>query len=197
MLTYFIGLKGVLGSLTFGGYDLSRFTPNNVSFSLAADISRDLVVGLQSIKTVNVGLNETITTQLLPSPILTFVDSTLPWISLPPEACQAFETQFGLQYNSTLQSYIVTDEQHAKLMTSDMSVTFTIANSKEGGPSVDITLPYSSFDLSLKPPYAPETIRYFPIQSAQNDSQYSLGRAFLQEAYESCSSCEGSGAKIA
>jgi hypothetical protein len=33
-------LKGVFGSLTFGGYDLSRFVPNNVSFSLAPDISR-------------------------------------------------------------------------------------------------------------------------------------------------------------
>lgn len=33
-------LKGVFGSLTFGGYDLSRLVPNNVSFSLAPDISR-------------------------------------------------------------------------------------------------------------------------------------------------------------
>ena len=182
-LTAFAGLKGVFGSLTFGGYDLSRFVPNNVSFSLATDISRDLVVGLQSIKSVNVDLNETVTTQLLSSPILTFVDSTHPYIYLPSAACQAFERQFGLQYNSTLGSYIVTDEQHDALMASDMSVTFTIANSKEGGPSVDINLPYSSFDLELKPPYAPETTRYFPIMRALNDSQYALGRTFLQEAY--------------
>ena len=175
----------MFGSLTFGGYDLSRFTPNNVSFSLATDISRDLVVGLQSIQVVSVGRNETITTDLLATPILTFVDSTLPYIYLPNATCEAFGRQFGLQYNSTLAYYTVTDEQHDYLMAADPSITFTIADSIAGGPSVEITLPYSSFDLELKPPYAPETTRYFPILPAHNESQYALGRTFLQEAYDS------------
>ena len=182
LLTATTGLKGVFGSLTFGGYDLSRFTPNNVSFPLAADTSRDLVVGLQSIKLVNISDEETIIKQLLPSPIWTSVDSTLPFIFLPSAVCQAFEEQFGLQYNSTLEAYYLTEEQYNAITATNLSLTFTIANSKEGGPSVDINLPYSSFDLKLQPPYSPENTRFFPILPAQNESQYTLGRTFLQEA---------------
>ena len=129
--------------------------------------------------------NASTTTQLLSSPILTFVDSTLPWILLPSDACDAFKQLFGLQYNSTLSSYTLTDEQHNFLRDTNPNVTFTIANSKNGGPTVDIVLPYSSFDLVMKPPLAPNDTRYFPILPATNESQYTLGRTFLQEAYES------------
>ena len=115
---------------------------------------------------------------------MTFVDSTQPWIYLPSEACTAFERQFNLQYNSAVASYVVSDEQHDVLMASNPNITFTIADSKDGGPTVDIVLPYSSFDLELKPPLARENARYFPIAPAQNESQYTLGRTFLQEAYE-------------
>lgn len=34
-------LKKVLGNLVLGGYDQSRFTPNNMSFSFAPDTDRD------------------------------------------------------------------------------------------------------------------------------------------------------------
>ena len=39
----------VFGSLVLGGYDTSRFTPNNMTIPFGADISRDLVVGVQAI----------------------------------------------------------------------------------------------------------------------------------------------------
>lgn len=42
-------LKKVLGSLTLGGYDQSRFTPNNMTFSFAPDTDRNIVVGIQLI----------------------------------------------------------------------------------------------------------------------------------------------------
>ena len=95
-----------------------------------------------------------------------FMDLIILYIYLPFEACQAFEKQFNLQYNSTLLSYIVSDKQHDLFMAIDISIIFTIADSKEGRSSVDIILLYSSFDLELKSPYAPETTRYFPIQRA-------------------------------
>ncbi|CAL8584356.1 hypothetical protein XPA_009958 [Xanthoria parietina] len=49
-------------------------------------------------------------------------------------------------------------------------------------PSVDIILPYASFDLIAKPPLLPNATSYFPLRRG-NDSQITLGRAFLQEAY--------------
>ena len=172
----------MFGSLTFGGYDLSRFFPNDVSFSLAPDISRDLVVGLQSISATTANSNST-KQNLLPSPIFTFIDSTLPYIYLPLESCRAFERILGLSWNDTDGMYWINDTVHQTLLAANPNFNFTIGNSKTGGPTVDIVFPYASFDLEAKPPFASNTTRYFPIQRAANDSQYTLGRTFLQEAY--------------
>lgn len=175
-----IGFKGVFGSLTLGGVDAARFVPNDVSFDLATDISRDLVVGLQSIKSIE---SNGSTSWLLPSAHLTFIDSTIPYIYLPLNACEIFEDVLGLVWNSTYEMYLVDDALHRSLLTRDPTFTFTIANSLTGGPTVDIILPYSSFDLSYLPSFDTPTLRYFPIQRADNDTQLTLGRAFLQEAY--------------
>ena len=169
--------------MTFGGFDLSRFVPNNISFSLAPDISRDLVVGLQSITILSAHDSASQPQALLPSPILTFIDSTLPYIYLPVESCQMFEKAFGLSWNDTAAMYWVDDTVHQALMTTNPTFEFKIGNSKTGGPTVDISFPYASFDLEAKNPFISNATRYFPIQQAANESQYTLGRAFLQEAY--------------
>ncbi|KAL8785865.1 MAG: hypothetical protein Q9195_008460 [Heterodermia aff. obscurata] len=172
--------KGVFGSLTLGGYDASRFTPNDVSFTLASDAQRDLVVGLQSI-IADYG-NGT-WASLLPIPILTFIDSTLPYIYLPAAACQAFESQFGLVWNSTYNLYFLDETLHQKLIDLNLNFTFTIGNEVTGHPIVDIVLPYASFDQLMGPPILANNTPYFPIRRAVNDTQYTLGRTFLQEAY--------------
>ena len=171
--------------MTFGGYDSSRFIPNNITFDLAPDISRDLVVGLQSITSTAANGSKH---SLLPNPILTFIDSTLPLIYLPLESCQAFETAFGLTYNDTARLYIVDDSLHQSLTTSNPNITFELGNSVNGGPTVDIVLPYASFDLLASPPrVVGNATKYFPLKRAANDTQYTLGRTFLQEAYVSSS----------
>lgn len=174
-------MKGVFGSLTFGGYDLSRLIPNNVTFDMAPDISRDLVVGLQSITYAMDGS----TISLLPTSILTFIDSTFPFIYLPLDSCQAFEKAFDLTWNATAQMYFVNDTLHQSLTARNPNITFQIANTETGGPTVDIVLPYASFDLQAFYPMEVNTTRYFPLQRATNESQYTLGRTFLQEAYVS------------
>ena len=70
----------------------------------------------------------------------------------------------------------------AALMAQNASVTFTLGNRKSGGPTINITLPYASFDLVASFPVYPNSTRYFPLKQAANDSQYALGRTFLQEA---------------
>ncbi|KAL9584727.1 MAG: hypothetical protein Q9212_001940 [Teloschistes hypoglaucus] len=172
--------KGVFGSLTFGGIDAARFFPNDVTFDLSSDISRDLVVGLQSIKSIE---SNGSTNWLLPSAHLTFIDSTISYIYLPKDACTMFERVFDLSWNSTYGMYLVDDALHRSLLTRNPTFTFTIANSLTEGPTVDILLPYSSFDLGYLPFFDTPTLRYFPIQPADNDTQLTLGRAFLQEAY--------------
>ena len=168
--------------MTFGGYDQSRFIPNNISFSLASDISRDLVVGLQSITSTS--LNGSVMQQksLLPKPVLIFIDSTTPFTYLPLDACKRFEETFGVSWNETAGMYWVNDTLHEQLLSLNVNVTFTIGDTTAGGATVQIDLPYASFDLEVKYPFALNTMRYFPLQRAVDDSQYTLGRAFLQEA---------------
>ena len=165
--------------MTLGGYDASRFIPNNIPFTLAPDAQRDLVVGLQSIvATYGNGSSQ----PLLPASILTFIDSTLPYIYLPAAACQAFESEFGLVWNSTYNLYFLDETLHQKLINSNLNFTFTIGNDQSSKPTVDIVLPYASFDQLMGPPILANNTPYFPIRRAANDTQYTLGRTFLQEA---------------
>ena len=175
-------LKQVLGSLTLGGVDSGRFVPNNLSIPFASQQNRSLLVGIQSISSVN---ENGTTSNLLPTGIMAFVDSTEAQIWLPVEACQAFEKAFGLTYNTTNGFYLVDNGLHAQLQAQNASVTFTLGSTVSGGETVNITLPYNSFDLTLTPPAAnlSSSTKYFPLRRADNDTQYTLGRTFLQEAY--------------
>lgn len=166
--------------MTLGGYDSARFTPNPVSFDLAPDISRDLVVGLQSLTSSESDGSQHL---LLPSPHFTFIDSTIPYLYLPLDACILFEQVLGLKWNDSAALYIIDEELHRDLLMRKPKFTFKLGNSLTEEPTVDIVLPYSSFDLTFKPTYDADPIRYFPLQRAANDSQLTLGRSFLQEAY--------------
>ncbi|EGR47485.1 uncharacterized protein TRIREDRAFT_108686 [Trichoderma reesei QM6a] len=172
-------LNKALGSLILGGYDTSAYQDTNSSYKFFSDQSRDLTIGVQSIST-NASAEDTI---LQSSLISMFIDSSVADIWLPVDACQAFEKAFGLKYNSTLEMYLVSDSLHKSLVDSNPSVTFTIATAITGGSTFNITFPYASFDLTLNPPLVKKTSRYFPLRRAANETQYILGRTFLQEAY--------------
>lgn len=175
--------NGVLASLTLGGYDESKYIPNDATFTFGADNSRDIVVAIQSISTdlQNSGGAQ----QLLNSPVYADVDSTVPQIWLPLAACQAFETVFGIQFDNATGLYLVNNSLHNTLTQQNPNVTFTLAQGFSGGSTVNITLPYGAFDLIAQSPYQglPNQSYYFPLRRAANESQYTLGRAFLQEAY--------------
>ncbi|KAL6716063.1 hypothetical protein ACLMJK_007025 [Lecanora helva] len=174
--------KGFFGSLIFGGSDLSRYTPSNISFNLAPDIQRDLVVGVQTI----VAAYDNGTSQPLlssSSPFLAYIDSTVPYLYLPTQACEMFEMVLGLQWNSALNFYPISEELHQDLLKDNPTFKFSIGNNGTSIPVVEITLPYASFDLTGKPPLFPNTTTYFPLRRAANESQFTLGRTFLQEAY--------------
>ncbi|PQE12311.1 acid protease protein [Rutstroemia sp. NJR-2017a BVV2] len=169
---------GQFAQLIFGGYDTSRFQPNSVSFSINADVTRDLLVGIQSI----IYQGET-STALLPSPIYAFVESTDPNIWLPKSACLLFEKAFGLTWNDTLSMYLLNSTQHTLLSGSNPTVTFSLANTISGGSTVNIQLPFSAFALRASYPFVSNDTYYFPLKRASNETQYTLGRTFLQEAY--------------
>ena len=166
------------GSLTLGGYDTTRFIPNNVTFAFGPDTSRDLIVPIQSI-TSDIGISP-----LLTSVIYAYIDSLVPHIWLPLQVCRAFEQAFDLTYNETAELYFVNDTLHDRLVSKNPNVTFKLGlPGSTKNNEVDIVMHYGSFDLIADYPVVNNATRYFPLKQAQNDSQYTLGRAFLQDAY--------------
>ena len=171
--------KGALGSLTLGGYDTARFTNSSTSYPFGPDTSRDLLVGIQSI-TFSDGNKS-----LLPTPHLTFVDSGVPHLWLPEDACNAFQSAFGLLWSSTLELYFVNSTQHDALKKKNPSVTLTLGSDLTSNTDLVNIMPYSAFDLRLNSDYPgiSNDTAYFPLRRAANNTQYTLGRAFLQNAY--------------
>ncbi|EME46657.1 hypothetical protein DOTSEDRAFT_70614 [Dothistroma septosporum NZE10] len=176
---------GVLASLVLGGYDTSKFVQNNITFNFAADNDRDIVVAIQSISTPSSIESNPTPTELLPNAVYAYIDSTVAQIWLPIEACRVFEQEFSLVYDSATGLYLVNDTMHDILLQRNPNVTFSLGQTLTGGSTVQISLPYAAFDLRAQPPYRglSNTTRYFPLRRAQNDTQYTLGRTFLQEAY--------------
>lgn len=173
-------LKRVLGSLTLGGLDSSKFSPNNLTVPFASDPKRNLMVGIQSITSTD---QSGAKNDLLSDGIMAFVDSTAPQIWLPTAACQAFEKAFGLTFEEKSELYLVNNSLHSDLQDQNASLTFTLGSAVAGGETIDLILPYDSFDLLVTPPTpnVANNSRYFPLRRAANESQYTLGRTFLQE----------------
>ena len=166
------------GSLTIGGYDTSRLKPNDVSFGFSSQTARQLLVSVQAISVTNSKGPE----QLLTGGISALIDSTVPHIWLPTAACRAFEDAFGIEYDPISNLYLVNDDQHDAMVKQNAEVTIKLGTSLNGGSTVSITLPYASFDLETGPPFAKSQSKYFPLRRAKDETQYTLGRTFLQEA---------------
>lgn len=139
----------------------------------------NLSVEMQSITASNT-LTSDVT--ILSKGVSALIDTTLPFIWLPLPACQVFETAFGLTWNDPKQLYLINDTVHQQLRNTNPSVTFSLARNSTS-PSVNITLPYGAFDLQASNPIFPNGTNYFPLRRASDESQYTLGRTFFQEAY--------------
>lgn len=175
----------VLGSLTLGGYDQSRFTASKIpiSFPFSTNDSRSLSVGIQTITATNT-INGTVTLSSNDSPILAFIDSTVPHLWLPPSVCERFQEAFGLRYDNETNLYLFDDpENHQKLVKSNPEIVVSLGNDNDPANVTQISLPFAAFNLQASWPIYTNATPYFPIRRAANDTQYTLGRTFLQEAY--------------
>ena len=168
------------GSLTLGGYDSTRMDAwKNLTITGGSDNYRPMLLGIERITSGSI--------DLLDAPIITALNSIVTHIWLPISACQRFESAFGLVWNTTNELYIVNGTHHSTLLAQNASITFTLSTGSQENEDnlLDISLPYAAFDLTAKPPYAGlnDTVYYFPLKRAFNETQYTLGRAFLQETY--------------
>ena len=172
-------LGPALASLTLGGYDPSRFIQNDATFSFNEIETRELTVNINNIFiNANHGGAPTTSTRTISA----LIDSTVPYIYLPLDLCKMFEDTLGIEWDDEVEAYLVNDTLHGALQAQNSTVTFSLGDSSQG-QTVNISLPYLAFDLTASYPLGTNKSRYFPLMRATNQSQYTLGRTFLQEAY--------------
>lgn len=168
------------GSLVLGGYDQARLSSNTVSVTIDNNLTNQaLQLGVLSIVASNTlsGSSQ----NLLPNSITANVDSAVSQLWLPADTCDSFAQAFGLTYDSETDLYLVNGTIHSQLRANNPSVTLTVGTST--GASTNIVMDYNAFDLEAGIPLYNTSTPYFPIRRAANESQYTLGRTFLQEAY--------------
>jgi hypothetical protein len=169
----------MLGSLTLGGYDESRFKPNGITFSFGPNDERPTSLTLQHITADNTR-NGTVT--FLQKKIYVNLDFTTAYLWLPADTCDRIASEFKLRYDVAKNLYLVDDPPHVELVMSNPSFSFDFGESQNPAERVSIVVSYAAFDLQASWPIYNTTTKYFPIRQA-NESQYTLGRAFMQEAY--------------
>lgn len=194
------GLKSVPASLTIGGYDANRFEPHDTSFSLNPNQDPEVSVNQISVtaaplvtSTVQTGWSDNSITLLEPADAaLYIIDSSTPYLWLPDVICDRFEKALGLTYDDDVQLYTFRNNlsRHETLVNWNLTFTFVIADLPGSPNSVSLSLPYAAFDLQLSYPYpglnatsSSTPTKYFPLRKAANNTQYTLGRAFLQETF--------------
>jgi hypothetical protein len=185
------GSNGAQGSLVLGGYDERRMIRNDVVFPFGKDRLRLHVVWVERITLAGNSLGRgNATFDLSRTNYKCLVDSTRPFIYLPPQVYDDIVQTLGLQYDNRTERLIIPDGAMKTLQQRQPSLSFQIApldrDQKPANRSaVTITLPFES--LILRTDYTMATknqsFRYVPLQKTTNSSLYVLGRAFLQNAY--------------
>ncbi|RFU30155.1 hypothetical protein B7463_g6169, partial [Scytalidium lignicola] len=197
-------MKGQPCSLTLGGYDANRLVPHNVTFNLNPSQQPEtylneitLVSPNATLVSSNASSNGSSPTQLLaPSDrVYATIDSSTPFLWLPESVCDRFAKALQLSYNTSLNLYTfdANPNQHNVLTNSQLTFAFSLSDfsGPETSQLINITIPYAAFDLQLTYPSIPNTTYgsanstkyYFPLRRATNQAQFTIGRAFLQEAY--------------
>jgi hypothetical protein len=187
-------LKGVPASLALGGIDANRFAPNSMSFTLSSDYAPVIAINSITVSSSGLPLNwDSNPMQLLDeSQAETFtIDTSTPFLWLPEAVCDNFANALNLTYNDDLQLYFyANDTSPSSLDAWDLAFNFSIGNLPGANDNIELSLPYGAFNLKLSFPYpgldanfSSASVDYFPLRRASNDSQYIIGRAFLQETY--------------
>ncbi|KAI6824834.1 acid protease [Hortaea werneckii] len=176
------------GSLVIGGYDNARSQGDNLTIPLGGPENQTLGVAVVNILAENTA-NGTVSLWRDPSPLIATIDSTVSQLWLPQSVCDLFASTFGLEFDNTTGLYLVNATTHEQLLQSNPSISFmlgpntTATSASAAADTINIVFPYAAFDLQADIPLYNSSTNYFPIRVAANESQYTLGRTFLQEAY--------------
>lgn len=195
------------GSLILGGYDPLRFESHNNVFRLNPDtrlpqarlrgITVQAANGTATPSAWNGSSNPLVT---MSDSLMVVIDTSLPYLTLPPMICDRFASALDLVYNETLgvYTYRTIDQYNSFLKAKPFNFTFSLSgwdNADDFGKPletrgvVNITLSSAAFAQVLRFPYRKKlavtdpSIPYFPLRRAKNVNEIVLGRVFMQEAY--------------
>jgi hypothetical protein len=143
---------------------------------------RDLQVSILEI-TARDSTGRTVVETVNGSSINAAIDSTVSQMWLPLGVCDQLAATFNLTYDRITGLYTLNASAYQKLQDMNPTFTFKIAAADNSNGPTEITLPYAALDLVAEAPIYNQSTPYFPIRRAMNDSQLTLGRVFLQNAY--------------
>jgi hypothetical protein len=200
------GVSGTPASLTLGGYDVNRFEPHEVTFSIDKDIRlpqarlRGIVATVPSADKAPAAWGATSRTLVsMNDSLVATIDSSTPYLWLPGVICDRFAEALGLAWNETFGLYLFkNNEQYLEFQKRDsLSFTFALSSYQNlddfGQPFntpgvVNITVSSAAFALTVQFPFGPmkfkdPAVPYFPLMKATGNHAIVIGRAFMQEAY--------------
>ncbi|KAK2023277.1 hypothetical protein LX32DRAFT_601102, partial [Colletotrichum zoysiae] len=178
-------------SLWFGGYDQIRligdvlvadqdFVRSPVTLK---DISIEVVRGASPFNfTAQDGLlasgNSSIGTGLRVA-----VDGCAPYLTLPKSTCDNIASRLPVNYNPELGLYLwdTKSPKYSQVVSSASALSFTFL-SDSNTKTTTIRVPFSHLNLTLSEPLVESPVPYFPCFT-DGIGTYSLGRAFLQDAF--------------
>ena len=185
---------GILGSLTLGGVDTSRFTASDFWFTLASGYKPSVYIQSLTVAATGNPTNWEANplTLMSQSGAASFViDTSTPFLWLPQTICDDIATALNLTWDPSIELYIFSnDSSPQSLVPWALEFMFTLADSATTSQTLTLKIPYVAFNLQLSYPfpelysgYNDSTVSYFPLRRANNTQQYTIGRTFLQETY--------------
>jgi hypothetical protein len=196
--------------LTLGGYDEKRVnTSQQAFFPFESDPELILTVKVESVGWAWGGKGgqgedaDPSRINSLGANFATLLDSTRPFIYLPPRIVSDIAREWGLTLTKIDDAregyYILNTTQATKMDTLKPFLRFNLGQVTDGAApianpynktapkaqGVTITLPWEALVQDLAFPYANSTspMKFVPIRSTNNTQAYMLGRTFFQKAY--------------
>lgn len=203
---YYGGQAGTPLSLTLGGYDEHRFVSHDTTFSLnstsrlPATLIRGITASVTSVDKAPTAWTSTSQTLMsFDESVTALIDTSTPYLWLPTAVCDRFASALNLTWNETFGLYLFSDNTVFESFSEpDLSFTFSLSSFDNtdnfGNPLavsgvVNITISANAFAQTLRYPfmnvigYGDAAVPYFPLRRTGNDSQFIIGRSFMQEAY--------------
>ncbi|KAI1382998.1 acid protease [Hypoxylon trugodes] len=179
------------GSFYFGGYDQNRVVGDILSYS--EDYTKAISLKDVGIRVIDGsspwdfeskdGLLSSGNSSINSGGIQVSVDGCSPYLSLPKSTCDAIASELPVTYNKDLGLYFwnTDDTKYTQIVNSASVLEFVFlggSNTK----NVTISVPFRHLNLTLTAPLVEKATQYFPCYAGPSKS-YTLGRAFLQDAF--------------